>query len=267
MSVNAAIRNYWQIHHGARPLRWSQQGGGTILIEGHPITYRVSRDGRTVFTILAGEDSYNPCFAMECDFQSNRAHLRIVKQRKNCFADGHNNMRLAVRAAYGFAKHKGMRVLTLADDSEIFCPMPVPLADLSFLTTGRTWYESIIPGLQCVSEYHDIEDLRRRASMATWDSVGADLLPDLVVSGGELPGSAMRVLQGLKEGRNHCKFFSRYMTLLVARSYGQSVMGAEWQCEIPQPPASHRHTARRSTRNIGLPYRSTRSARTNRIFR
>lgn len=263
--MSDAIREYWHRHHGARPLRWSQYGGNTMTIRGHPITYRITRDGRTVFTIYTGEDSYNPCIALELDFTKHNAHLQRVKQRKNCFADGYNNMRLVVRAAYEFAKRKGMRTLTLVDDSEIFCPWSVPLADLSFLTTGRTWYESIIPGLRCVSELHDIEDLRRRATTATWATVGADLLPDIPVTDAMTPGSAMRVLQTLKEDRTHCKFFSRNITTLVARAYGQSVMGTEWQCEISQSSV-RLHTARASKRNIGIPYRSTRSARVNSIY-
>lgn len=60
------------------------------------------------------------------------------------------------------------------------------------------------------------------------------------------------------------------MTTLVARAYGQSIMGTEWRCEIIQTSV-RRHTARSSAsgaskRNIGIPYRSTRSARVNGIY-
>jgi hypothetical protein len=170
-------------------------------------------------------------------------------------------MKTVVRAAYGYAKRNGMKELFLTDQSSIRCPEWVPLADLSFLTTGQTWYEPLIPGLYCLSPTHDIEHLRQRAHAATWATVGADLLPELSVPDSRKEGSAMKVLDYLKKTHDYCHFFSVSMTQLVARSYGQSIQETLWKCDIPQANL-RKSTLRR--RNISTHF--SRSAKTNRIF-
>jgi len=204
-----------------------------MTIDGHPLTYRITQDKRTVFTILTGNPA-SPCSVLELDFSTHHATLQTLEHQTECFADGYENMRTVVRAAYEYAKRKGMRELFLTDQSSILCPDRVPLADLSFLTTGQTWYESVLPGLYCVLYHRDIEESRRRARAATWTTVGADLLPELHVDDGGAEGSAMRVLGELKKGREHCEFFSQNSTRLVARTYGRSLQGTVWKCDIPQ---------------------------------
>ena len=277
MSVQDTIRKYWIARYGFTPLRWLQRGGATMNIDGHPLTFHVEQSKRTVFTVLTGKRT-SPCSVLGLNFATHVATLDVVSHRDTCFTNGYTNMRSVVRGAYEFAKRKGMQRLILTDKSEIMCPptqsvgseppsgagwaSAVPLADLSFLTTGRTWYESIIPGLMCVSPNYNIEELRARARAATWVSVGADLLPSLAVADPDEPGSAMRVLAMLKQAKTYCDFFSRNMTLLVARSYGRSLMSSQWEASIPQSAPVRRHTHRR--RNIS--FRFSRSAKTNRVY-
>lgn len=269
---DADIIRYWRIKHHAQPLRWQQHGGGSrhiLTIDGgHPIEYNVSHEGHTIFFRGGYKPLIAPCFVLEIDPDTpNTAILQEINRRNGqCFTDRHKDTRDIVRAAYTIASRRGITTIYLTDSSSIYCPESVRLPDLSFLTTGQTWYQSILPNLICVIPSGlPLEEYRTRVQTNTWRTVGHDLIDlDLSDTGIDIdsPGSAMTVLQAMKLDRQFCDFFSKNMHNLLKRSDIPSLSGTTWICHIPQRArrkthkSTHRGTSRRHTRK-SRPYHLT----------
>ena len=241
-------KSYWSI-------QWKQHG--VIHIDGHPIKYREDTTGRVV-EIFAGVEPHAPCFVLDLDLEDKTALLQNVYKRKNCFEDGHNNSSDTVRAAYKLARERGMRLLYFRDLSYINCPLrnesarqrittEISLVDLSFLTTGKTWYESILP-VTCVNCV-DLELYRQKVHTNTWNTVGADLVRiDAPGVDFDAPGSAMVVLNAMKKDGRFCEFFRTHMHSLLRNSGISTLTNTHWECEI-QPLQQTRQTrsVRRTT--------------------
>lgn len=266
MSLSDTIRQYWAIVHPTQRLMWHRQhGGARMRIGDHEIEYRITRTKDTVFTLRAGGDQGNrACFVLELDFARKAATLQSVHRYNNCYIDNYENSRDLVRAAYQYAANQGMTTLELMDLSTIECgAKKLPLAYLSFITTGQTWYESCMPALECL-DCTDIEEQRQRVRTATWRNVGADLIDIEADVDFDTPGSAMVVLNSLKKAKEFCWFFHKYMHLLATRMGITSILhGMAWRVHIPQVAASRRYTRRRTNSAI----RMTRSRRTNSMVR
>jgi hypothetical protein len=279
MSYTAAtddpdISRYWMIRHYPRVLRWQQHGGGDRYIHKvrgiHPIEYNVSDDGTSVFIRGGYKPLVAPCFVLEINLsESTTAVLQEVERRKGrCFRDDNTESRDIVRAAAVIAAERGVKTLYLTDKSYIMCPDVVHLSDLSFLMTGRTWYESILPNLRCISpEGELLEHFRHLARTNTWRVVGHDLIKLNMTNSitGEPydidePGSAMKVLHALKMDRRFCGFFAKNMGELLWRSHIYTLNGTEWACDlnvtytIPRSPFNTRSpsTDRRRTTRKGM---------------
>jgi hypothetical protein len=251
------ISRYWMLHHYPAVLRWQQRGGVRHVhtIHGHPIEYNVSADARSIFVRGGHKPLVSPCFVVEIDrADPTSAILQEVERRDGrCFTDEHVDSRNVVRAAAGIARQHGVRTLRLTDWSYILCPEKVHLADLAFLTTGHTWYESALPGLRCVSpEGKRLEEFRELARSNTWRQVGVGLM---AVTGVDIeaPGSAMAVLSAMKTDRGFCWFFAEHMADLLRRSGIDSLKGTDWVLEMP---VARRETRRRRTRNSRTTRRS-----------
>jgi hypothetical protein len=248
------IRQFWLIKHGGRRIRWKQHGGGRVEVDGHPINYRESVDGSSIIITAGDQHKYSQCFALSIYPDTKIAVLQTVSRRNDCFVDGHNNSRDLVRAAYMIAKERGMRAFEFTDLSYIVCPGTVNLSDLSFLTTGQTWYESILPGLTCIDQLHNktcylLDEYRQRVRTNTWRQVGHSLI-DLDMHGVDIdaPGSAMLVLAALKREKQFCWFFDQNMDQLILNSGYVSMHGRQWMCKIEQPMSNwRRRTTRRAT--------------------
>jgi hypothetical protein len=264
MSYTAAtddrdIARYWMLRHYPRVLRWRQTGGGhryILNVDGkHPIEYNVSEDGYSIFIRGGHKPLVSPCFVLEIDPSNpTMARLQEVERRNgHCFRDGHADSRNIVRAAATIAIRRHIKTLQFTDNSYILCPEVVNLADLSFLTTGRTWYESILPNLQCVSPIcKNLDTFRQLVRTNTWRQVGHDLI-DLTFTNSttiniDAPGSAMAVLNAMKLDRGFCWFFEEYMGRLIGRSGIESLTGKHWICSLPSLP-SRRTTRRQTSRN------------------
>ena len=196
-------------------------------VSGHPITIRRVQDSDTVY-IHGGESQ--PCFELLLD---DEAVLSSVKRQIGCFMDDNPESRDIVRAAYKVAQMYGARTLTLTDNSSIHCPETVLLSDLSFLTTGKTWYESILP-LECRSFTREaLEKYRERALSNTWRAVGDGML-DIEITGVDIeePGSAAHVLGAMKQARSFCTFLHTEMAELLVRSRIPTMYGTEWWCTV-----------------------------------
>jgi hypothetical protein len=231
--MEEAIRLHWAIHFPGQPCVWKHRGGGdgVLNIDGHDIQYREHMDGKT---LVINGGSTSPCFVLMLDIAAKEAVLQTLYKYENCFDDGYQDGRALVKAAYQLAKKYGIERLTLTDYSYIECPQKIFLADLSFLTTGQTWYESILPGLVC-KNCIALEEYRNKVRSNTWRTVGARI-KGLQVNGVDIdaPGSAMAVLNLMKKSGNYCKFFSEYMPLIREWSGIQSLHGTDWYCDIPQ---------------------------------
>lgn len=263
------ISRYWMIRHYPRVLRWKQHGGGArriLNVDGkHPMEYNISDDGRSIFIRGGHKPLLSPCFVLEIDLtDSTTAVLQEVERRDgHCFRDGHTDSRNIVRAAATIAIRRGVKTLRFTDHSYILCPEKVNLADLSFLTTGRTWYESILPNLRCVSPIcRHLEEFRHLVRTNTWRQVGHGLIP-LTFTNREpinidAPGSAMEVLSAMKRSRGFCEVFAEYMGRLIGRSGIEPITGTEWVCSLPSLPP-RRGTRRRTS--TGSRLRSTRKSK------
>ncbi len=243
----ADIRADW-IRRNLRPhkrLRFAfkQTGGALIHVRGHPIHIRESDDEEenTYVYIYGGETK--PCFRLELQTtNSGEATLGEIIRRNDCFLDYNQDARDIVRAAYQVARDRGVHTLSFSDTSAIRCPQRIILSDLSFLTTGKTWYETILP-LQC-TDCKNLEEYRQLVSTNTWRTVGH---ADITIPGVDIdaPGSAMAVLAAMKKDGQFCWFFSNEMENLIRRSGIVSLFGKSWVCKIPQP--SQRRTTRRAS--------------------
>jgi len=232
-----------------------QVGGGDsemIYVRGHPIRiFTMDEDDVTLY-IAGGESA--PCFRLDIAKAGNRAILGEVVRRNKCFAEGGTESRDIVRAAYQVARDRGVRILEFTDNSVIYCPERVILSDLSFLTTGQTWYESIIP-IKCLN-CPGIEDYRRRVRTNTWRVVGHGLV-DINLSGVDIDasGSAMQVLTALKKDGHFCQFFSDKMADLIYRSGIKTFHEKQWIGYISSPSqtrSSRRQTSMRRHRHRTL---------------
>lgn len=211
---------------------WKHHGGATIYVNSHPIQTREVTNGNSIF--IHGGHKHR-CFEMELFPDRQHAILKdVVRRPDGCFTDDNNNSRDIVRAAYQVAKDRGIKTIELTDNSAKYCPERLDLADLSFLTTGQTWYESIIP-LTPVN-IPLLEEWRNRVRTNTWRYVGHGLFTDVDTTGIDIdaPGSAMAVLNKLKLGHKHCRQFYDNMDSLLSRSGILSVSRKEWICHIPQ---------------------------------
>lgn len=213
-------------HENTR-IRWKQRGGAIIHVNSHPIHLREEVRGSSIF-IHGGEAA--PCF--EIELQGTHAILQDVLRRDHCFSDDHKEGRDIVHAAYLVAKERGIKTLELTDNSYIRCPQKIHLSNLSFLTTGQTWYESIIPGLRC-TDIEDIELYREKARTTTWRRVGAELIDIDVDVDIDAPGSAMLILNAMKRDKQFCWFFKKRMGRLLANSeIYDSLFGSHWEATI-----------------------------------
>jgi hypothetical protein len=159
-------------------------------------------------------------------------------------------MRLVVRAALRWARRRGgILSVDVTDNTHIPCDEgsgEVELANLSFLTTGRTWYESAAPGCFLVVEAEQARLVadRERVRRATWREVSVGVTTDIAaaVDGVDVdaPGSAMEVLSRAKRLRL-CKVFRDDMATLLENAGVMSYHGKTWRWEL----ASGRAVTRR----------------------
>ena len=197
----------------------------TISINGHPIHYRETQRWPSLIVTAGRQAGKRPCFVIDLDKKRKYAILQTLERGADCFTDYHTAAKELVRAAVLLAKKYGMQTLELMDTSHIRCPERVSLANLSFLTSGQTWYERIIP-LQ-PAKPRITAAARVNATQNTWATVldnmaqpACELFAALPTNDIDitLPGSAMQVLNLAKKDAKSCHLFSIYMDDLLAAS-------------------------------------------------
>ena len=226
MTVLDDIRRHWHLKHsrfGLFPkLEWKQRGGSVMYIDKHPIHVREVKDGKHVY--IHGGPA-RPCFSIE--LQKNHAILQDIARGTHCFTDGHTELRAAAMIAKDHA-----RTMELSDNSVIYCPERIALSDLSFITTGKTWYESVLPNMTATN-FPFLEHWRNTVKTNTWRTVGQDL-PMFDTNGIDIdaPGSAMVVLNRAKNNRSKCTLLSAYMDQIIQQSGILSMYGRHWICRL-----------------------------------
>lgn len=240
MSLLSDIRRYLfirQLQNGKTPVppKWTQSGGGIVKFNGHNIHVRETLDetNNSLIFISAGL----PCFMMEMNIETKTATLISLERGRTCFIDAHESSKDLVRVAAMIANNNGIHEIDLTDNSTLRCPHKIHMSDLLFLSTGKTWYESIFP-LEYMSE-KPIEHYRNLVHTNTWkdvlhritllrftcpfDTTGIDI---------SKPGSAMSVFNRAKKDKQFCLYFSQMMDVLLVSSQITSLHGESWKILI-----------------------------------
>ena len=232
------VRLWYQIR-GLTPPIWKQVGAGYIAYRGHPFQIREDMSGSN-FMIYGGRKVFeaptksNPCFILQLYPDTKIAVLQSVSRGEDCFMDGTDDSAGIVHIAVWQARKHGMAALEFTDNSVIYCPERTDLSDLSFITTGSTWYERILPGCQ-PSEPDKVAHLnntKQRINMILWKDVWRWITPNheaLIPAAGEPTELAHVVLERLKKSGDHCQFFSDCASGLC-RAFGlpSSLFGWSW---------------------------------------
>ena len=184
-----------------------------LTYKGDKIYYIMSPCGNAIFGGLGRQ----PCFHLSIkDTVAN-----LISIGDDCFVDRHHTKEM-VKVAFKIAKDKGCKTFFLTDNSYIVATaqQQFKLSDVYFLTTGQTWYESILPIK--ITEYDDeqMAEYRRRAKTLTWSRAAAYLVSkgasldfiDVSEIDINAAGSAMAVLSKIKKLKNatSCKFFAEH---------------------------------------------------------
>ena len=252
MTLLDDIRRYLsirQVYNGYTPIppvwRHRQAGGGMLVkFHGHNIHVRetIDRDNlHLVFISACRLEGKRPCFVMVMNLEAKTATLTSLQRRYNCCIVFTESSKDLVRAAVMIAEQHGIREIEITENLLMQCPQHLRLSDLSFLTTGETWYESILP-LEYISE-RPIEDLRNRVRTNTWEDVlnRITLLEytcPFDTSGIDItkPGSAMLVLARAKQQKRFWSYFLVNLDVLMVSSKIPTFYDDQWKATLSTSP-------------------------------
>lgn len=206
--------------------------GGTIVVNGKRFRYWDQPGG----TVLGGNKFAKPCFILLFSMRE-EAVLQSVIEGEACSMDYGATSRDLVRAAVALAIHRGAKTLTLTDNSTKYLPngRKFRLADMNMLATGKTWYESVLPGLEPhPDEHEDVAYTRHRVLTNKWFDV-RDCMRDVDIDLGnsfdaDSPGSAMEVFKALKD--THGDFFAEFGVKARRCSGVESLFGTQWILDL-----------------------------------
>jgi hypothetical protein len=219
---------------------WRGQQAGGAIVEGDGVRYDyrtdLKREHGTVIFRGGRKAGRKECFMLMIE-RDKTATLHSLNQAADCALDPNGSGRSMVAAALNLARQRGATKIGLSDIStkRITKDKSFHLSNMYFLTTGRTWYESIIPGLRPVEKAALIERWRQTAITNTWADVAARLGPvPLPVSIADIdiraPGSAMAVLQRIKAAG--ADFFVDYEDDLLLASGIGNLHGRAWEAPL-----------------------------------
>lgn len=222
-----------------------QIGGGTVLFKGHPIM--IQEDITGTFIIIRG--GRRTCFIVEIDAATGDSVLLDLEAGRwgdTCFTDNYKDSTALVKVAVWIAKKRGARKIELTDNSTVICKPSgekIDLAELSFITTGKTWYERLIPKLTPRNEAFStrLDTWRHSVDTKKWSDI-VHLLPKLE-SLGEPNELAKNVLTRMKKNGEWCEYFANNMDTL-RRAFGieSRIKGTQWYAPLDSI------TSRRKTR-------------------
>ena len=181
-------------------------------VPGARYDYRAERNAVTRTVVIRGGRSgrQTECFLVFLE-PDGTAELHGLKQAPDCALTEGATGATMVAAALQIARKAKAKSLSLTDLSgkDTATGKKFRLPDMYFLTTGQTWYESLIPGLVPIENVAMIAEWRDRVRTNTWDDVATGLrareasIPDLArftdgIDTGAT-GSAMAVLRRIKD--------------------------------------------------------------------
>jgi len=214
--------------------KYIQIGGGVVQVNGYRFGYRDIEGGITIF---GGRHlSKRPCFILTIDKET--AILQSIESGNDCSLDEGATTKHTVLAAAQLAKERGAQILIFTDNStkHLANGKYFRLSNMYFLTTGKTWYESIFPCRLGPQDEQKYRIWKRRVFMNKWNDVYTCLkkeYPDLDIDGsvdGSAEGSAMTFLQALKTERTD--FFADYEAELLMCSGVGSLHGLVWTYDL-----------------------------------
>ena len=214
-----------------------QRGGEIITGNNIKYDYRTERNYNGVMIIRGGRKKGNPeCFLLLLN-RDNTATLQSLTQAADCSLDSRGTGRSMVNAVLSLARQRGAVSISLMDDSKkkLTNGKVFRLSNMYFLTMGKTWYESIIPGLQPQEKETLIKQWRHRAMTNSWADVyqrlGSVTFPvDITNIDVTQPGSAMAVLRLIKETGGD--FFADYEDELLMASGVGNMYGLAWSAPL-----------------------------------
>ena len=179
-----------------------------------------------------------------------------------CFTDGYKNSAALVKVAVWAAKRHGAVQLELTDNSTILCPdmiEKIHLPELSFITTGYTWYERQMPGLLPRS-YPLNADFAERLAVwrenvkgRRWSEVAPFVLE--VADQGLATEKAADVLARMKEAGTWCSFFANNMdNLRKAFGIERKIHGSHWYLSLSVGVAESVKIRRTTQKRRSTPY-------------
>lgn len=260
------LARLWYLIRGLTPPIWKQAGAGYIAYKGHPFQIREDICGSN-YLIYGGRDVFEqpskkpPCFILEIHPDSKIAVLQSVSRGEDCFMDGTDDSAGLVHIAVWQARKHGMAAMEFTDNSVIYCPERTVLSDLSFITTGSTWYERLLPGLQA-AEPEKVAQLRYAKQSIRgflWRDVWHWIPPKydaLISTVGEPTELARVVLERLKKSGKYCQFFSDCASSL-SRAFGlsSSLFGWSWFVVLSTVPDTEiviRHRRRSTQKRLRI---------------
>lgn len=242
-----------QLQNGSTPSptvwRHRQAGGGHIVkFNGHTIHVRETYEHKQhlVFISAGSLEGKRPCFLMEMNIAAKTATLITLDRGRPCFIDANESSKDLVRVAVMIAEQHGIREIDITDESTIQCPQHIRLSDLSFLTTGVTWYESILT-LEYMSG-KPIDHYRNIVRTNTWEDVnnritqlGCSCPFDITGIDITKAGSAMLVIERAKQVAKqrasakqtlYMSYFSQNMDVLLLSSQIPTFYGDHWKATL-----------------------------------
>lgn len=223
-----------EVRRGIRDHLFRKSGGAYAEGGGSAYNYRTNYNGNTVVFRGGRSEGRPECFLLLMD-PDGSAVLQGMKQAPDCSLDPNGTGRSMVLAAVALARKSGAHTLTLTDNSKKYLAdgaTSFRLANMYFLTTGQTWYESIMGGLQPLEKIDKIERWRQRVHTNLWGAVEERmrrLVPSFPSGLGEPTEKAMDVL---RRCRALPTFFADYEDELLNASDIGSLYGMDWGMAI-----------------------------------
>jgi len=203
------------------------------MVDGYPLEYIDVECGITMFGGLLG--SSLPCFLLS--MENDCGALQSIEVE--CWGE---TAKHTVLAAAKLAKQRGAKRLTFTDNStKHIGDTSFRLSDMYFLTSGKTWYESILPiHLVDKKSARKLETWRVKVLTNTWQTVYECLQnrnPDIHIPDGCLEGvdvtqkgSARIVLTRIQD--MHTDFFAEYEDDIVYCSGMGTLHGYVWEADL-----------------------------------
>lgn len=237
--------------------RYTLKSGGVrrnhpYVHKGRTIYYNtapnVHGDPETIFINAGRGKGKNPCFNLA--MKDGVATLQSLDKATDCFDDDFDNSRELVMAAFSLAKSKGCTAFQLTDNSTKTChSYKFTLSDMYFVTSGWTWYESILSVKPTIYNEADMMDFRERVRNSTWADISAYLISHGATIDFDFPGldpnkvgSCMEALNLIAKMRNaaSCKFFKEQLKNIMDAHQIKTFHGTFWSVNIDASSANIR---------------------------